>query len=141
MLLAICVATVLIDRKSFMDAYTLCHEVLSQLGEEIPESLQSNHMSKISEATSNMLKSVSDSDLLEMKEMDERLSISMHFYNIISNATYFAKPEMLPFIACRMVQLTMEKVFVNIQSWASFNMRLCFAPVRLQRRTLRMRRG
>ncbi|KAL3775322.1 hypothetical protein ACHAW5_005801 [Stephanodiscus triporus] len=35
-------ARILLDQKSFIDAYTLCHEVLSQLGEEIPESLQIN---------------------------------------------------------------------------------------------------
>jgi hypothetical protein len=131
MLLTTCVATVLIDRKSFMGAYTLCHEVLSQLGEEIPNSLQSNHMSEIAQATSNMLKSVSDSDLLEMKEMDERLSISMNFYNIISNATYFAKPEMIPFIGCKMVQLTMEKGLCkySIMGFVQYAIGLCFGKI------------
>ena len=41
--------------------------------------------------------------------MDERPGISMVFYNVIQSAAYFGKPNMLPFIACRMVQLTMEK--------------------------------
>ena len=61
------------------------------------------------EATSEMLKSISGADLLEMKEMDERLSISMNFYSIMTYATRVGKPEMLPFVACRMVQYTMEK--------------------------------
>jgi hypothetical protein len=78
MLLIKLVATVLVDRKSFIDAYTLCHEVLSQLGEEIPESMQINQMSEMAEATSIMLKILSDSDLLEMKEMDKRLSVTMN---------------------------------------------------------------
>jgi hypothetical protein len=118
-------ATVLVDRKRFIDAYTLCHEVLSQLGEEVPDSLQNNQMSEMAEATSIMLRSISDRDLLEMKEMDERLSVTMNFYNIITQVAYFTKPAMLPFITCRMVQLTMEKGrckysimgFVNY-SWA-----------------------
>jgi hypothetical protein len=66
-------------------------------------------MSEMAESTSIMLKSISDSVLLEMKEMDKRHSVTMNFYNIISQVAYFRKPEMLPFIACRMVQLTMEK--------------------------------
>ena len=43
-----------------------------------------------------------------MKEMDERPGISMVFYNVIQSASYFGKSNMLPFITCRMVQLTME---------------------------------
>ena len=41
--------------------------------------------------------------------MDERLSISMNFYSTMATAAHFGKPEMLPFVACRMVQYTMEK--------------------------------
>jgi hypothetical protein len=121
------VATVLLDRKRFIDAYTLCHEVLSQLGEEIPDSLQINKRSEMAEATSIMLKSISDSDLLKMKEMDERLSVVMDFYNIIAQVAYFRKPEMLPFFACRMVQLTMEKGLCksSIIGFISFAMALC----------------
>ena len=40
--------------------------------------------------------------------MDERLSITMNFYRIMGHAVYFGKPEMMPFVASRMVQLTME---------------------------------
>ena len=60
------------------------------------------------EATSKMVKGISDKDLLEMKEMDERLSITMQFYCIISSAVYLWKPEMMPFVVSRVVQLTME---------------------------------
>ena len=88
-----------------MEAYALCHETLSQLGEEMPKPLQSCRISKIIEATS---KSISDNDLLEMKEMDERLSFTMNFYSILSMVAFFGKHEMLPFFACRMTQLTLE---------------------------------
>ena len=98
--------TVHLDRKSFTEAYALCHDTLSQLGEEIPESLQSCQISEMIDTTSKMF--ISDSDLLEMKEMDERLSISMHFYSILSIVAYFGKREMLPFVACRMTRLTLE---------------------------------
>jgi hypothetical protein len=60
------------------------------------------------EATSKLIKRILDRDLLEMKDMDERLSISMNFYSLMSTAVYFEKPEMMPFVASRMAQLTME---------------------------------
>jgi hypothetical protein len=125
------VATVLLDRKSFIDAYTLCHEVLSQLGEEIPESLQNYHMSEMAKSTSIMLKSISDSDLLEMKEMDKRHSVTMNFYNIISQIAYFRKPEMLTFFACRMVQLTMEKGLCkySITGFVDYSWALCMGKI------------
>ncbi|KAL3773705.1 hypothetical protein ACHAW5_001041 [Stephanodiscus triporus] len=130
-LLARIVATVLIDRKSFIDAYTLCHEVLSQLGEEIPDSLQTNQRSEMAEATSIMLKSISDSDLLEMREMDERLSVIMNFYTIIAQVAYFLKPAMVPFFACRMVQLTMKNGLCkySIMGFISFAMALCDSKI------------
>jgi predicted ATPase len=126
-LLTIFFATVLFDRKSFIDAYTLCHEVLSQLGEEIPESLQGNQMSEMAESTSKLLRSISDSDLLEMKEMDDRLSITMNFYSIISQVACFRKPEMVPFFVCRRVQLTMEKGLCkySIVGFVSYAWALC----------------
>ena len=74
-LLTMFVATVLLARKSFMGAYTICHEALSQLGEELPESLNCQQISDMVEATSKMLTNISDADLLEMKEMDKRQSI------------------------------------------------------------------
>jgi hypothetical protein len=101
-------ARIHLDRKCFMEAYTLCQKTLTELGEEIPKSLQSCQISEMIEATSRMLKRISDSDLLKMKEMDERLSITMNFYSILSIVLFFGKREMLPFVACRMTQLTLE---------------------------------
>ena len=92
-----------------MEAFTLCRKVLSQLGEDIPESLQPDQIIEIVVATLQIVNRISDKDLLEMKEMDERLSISMHFYSLMATAGFFRKPEMSPFIACRMVEYTMEK--------------------------------
>ncbi len=101
-------ATVFISGKKILEAYNLCRQVLSQLGEEIPESLHQNQVSKMVEVTSKMVERISDKELLEMKEMNGRLSISMNFYSIMGTAAYFGKPEMISFIACKMVGLTME---------------------------------
>jgi hypothetical protein len=91
-----------------MIAYNVCREVLSQLGENIPETLCSDQRTSMFEATIGMVKGISDKDLLGMKEMDSKLATSMRFYRMICSAAYFAKPEMVPFVVCRMVQHTME---------------------------------
>jgi len=91
-----------------MDAYTTCHEVLSQLGETIPQSLEPKQTTKMIEATSKTIQSITDTELLEMKEMDETLSISLKFYSLMATVAFFTKPQIFAFLACRMVQLTMK---------------------------------
>ena len=61
----------------------------------------------MAEATSK-IERISDIDLLEMKEMDERLRISMNFYSLLATAAFFLNSDMIPFIASRMVWLTMK---------------------------------
>jgi predicted ATPase len=99
---------VVANQKRVMEAYTLCHQVLSELGEEIPQSLQPVQKYKLIQETSVMLKSICDKDLLEMKEMDERLVITMIFYQLISSIATAILHQMQPFLACRMVQFTMK---------------------------------
>jgi hypothetical protein len=83
--------------------------VLSLFGEEIPLSLNPVQTYKLIQETSGLVKSLSEIDLLEMKEMDEKLIIVMKFYRSITGAAYMAKREMHPFFACRTVQLTMTR--------------------------------
>ena len=132
-LLTMFVATVLLARKSFMGAYTICHEALSQLGEELPESLNCQQISDMVEATSKMLTNISHADLLEMKEMDKRQSISMNIYSLMATAEHFApvKPEMSTFIICRMVQYTMEKGLCkySIAGFVQYAMLLCTSKI------------
>ncbi|KAL7543351.1 hypothetical protein ACHAXR_012671 [Thalassiosira sp. AJA248-18] len=90
------------------DAYIACQEVLSQLGEEIPESLDTKQATKMIEETSKMVQCISETDLLEMKEMDEKLSITLKFYSLMATVSFFAKADMFGFLACRCVQLTMK---------------------------------
>ena len=55
-----------ISGKRFMIAYNVCREVLSQLGEDIPETLCSDQMTSMIEATIGMVNGISDKDLLGM---------------------------------------------------------------------------
>ncbi|KAL3780003.1 hypothetical protein ACHAW5_008324 [Stephanodiscus triporus] len=89
-------------------------------------------MSEMAESTSIMLKSISDSVLLEMKEMDKRHSVTMNFYSIIAQVAYFLKPAMIPFFACRMVQLTMEKGLCkySIMAFVNYASALCLDKIK-----------
>lgn len=91
-----------------MIAYNVCLEVLSQLGENIPEALSSDETTAMTEATLGMVKGITDKDLLGMKEIDSKLATSISFYSLMWRAAYYAKQEMVPFITCRVVQHTME---------------------------------
>ena len=99
---------VYISGKRFMRAYDICREVLSQIGENIPDKLYLNQSTHMTEATLRMVSGLSEKDLLEMKEMDSKLATYMSFYSLMSRAAFLAKPEMIPFLACRSVQRTME---------------------------------
>jgi len=94
------------------DAFSICYEVLSQRGEQIPESLYPPSQAiQLIEETSKMVEKISYGDLIAMKEMDHELSITMKFYNFITNVAFFSKPEILPFLIHRMIQLTMDYGF------------------------------
>ncbi len=100
---------VLLTHRKVTEGYTLCHQVLSQFGEKIPLSLHPVHKDKLIQETWELVKSLCEKDLLEMKEMDEKLSIIMKFYLLTTSAAYMAKREMHHFFACRIVQLTMTR--------------------------------
>ncbi|KAL3822373.1 hypothetical protein ACHAXA_010851 [Cyclostephanos tholiformis] len=102
------IATIHTSSKNFKEAYYLCCEVLSQLGEGIPQYFYVNQVTKMVQKTSKLLHNISDRDLLAMKEMNGKLTPTMTFFSLITSAAFFAKPEIIPFVACRMVQLTMK---------------------------------
>jgi len=106
--LLFCDTIVHISGKRSMIAYNVCSEVLSQLGENIPETFSAKQMTSMIEATIGMIEGISDKDLLGMKEMDSKLATSMRFYGLMWRAAFMGKPEMVPFLACRVVQHTME---------------------------------
>ena len=70
-------------------------------------------MPEMVEETLEMVKNISSRDLLEMKEMDEKFTLTMNYFSIIITAAFFARPEIVPFIACRMVQITMKNGLCN----------------------------
>ncbi len=99
---------VLISSNKFSEAYIFCRDVLSQLGEDIPESLHPDQITGMVVVTFQVARSLSSEKLQGMKEVDKRLNFTMAFYNLLGAAAFTAKTEMFSFIACRLTQLAME---------------------------------
>lgn len=91
-----------------MEAYTTCRDVLAQIGEVIPQSVTPKQTIESIMTTSNMTKGISENTLLEMEEMDEKLKTTLKFLCMMTTLSFAIKPAMYPFLACRVVQLTME---------------------------------
>ena len=96
------------SKREILIAYNICREVLSQVGQNIPETVYLHQMTAMTKTAARMVERLSDKDLLAMKEMEPQLAAVMSFYEAMVRVAYYSKPEMLPFLACRMVQLTME---------------------------------
>ena len=96
------------SKRKFLIAYDICREVLSQVGQNIPETVYLYQTTAMTKTAARMVEGLSDKDLLAMKEMEPQLAAVMSFYAVMTRAACLARPEILPFLACRMVQLTME---------------------------------
>jgi len=106
--------TTLIARGEFSESYSTCHDVLTLLGEQIPDSLEPKHVASVIAATSRAVSCIiSDADLLKMKEINSERANAIKFYNLMATVSYFIKPEMFAFLVCRSVQLTMREGICN----------------------------
>ena len=54
------------------------------------------------------LKQISDEDMYKMKDMDPKLQYHMRFYTLLFCITYWNSPQIMPFIACNMIDFTIE---------------------------------
>ncbi|KAL9182253.1 hypothetical protein ACHAXT_012905 [Thalassiosira profunda] len=101
-------ATVLHSCGEGKDAYSTCHEVLSELHEDIPESVDNDAMATIFAETAKSAQSITEESLLAMEQMDDKLSITLKFYSLFAEVAFFSKPKMYALLTCRMVLLTMK---------------------------------
>ncbi|KAL3816018.1 LOW QUALITY PROTEIN: hypothetical protein ACHAXA_010789 [Cyclostephanos tholiformis] len=101
-------ALIELPSENSIKSYSICHDVLTQLGEYIPNGFYRNQIANMFETTSVMVERiVSETDLLDMKKMDGMNATLLDFYGIMSSSAMFARPEMRLFLICRKVQLTM----------------------------------
>ena len=88
------------------EAYTTCNDVLLKLGEKIPEFFDSKGATEMVKKTSKLLENLSEEDLLGLKVMDSDLRRTLQFYGMMNIVSFFRRPEIVPFLCCRMVQLS-----------------------------------
>ena len=70
----------------------MCCEVLSQLKETIPDSIDIRKLTAVVKETGRMLARISDKDLFEMKEIDNTASqFTIKFYNLLVSSQVAAR--------------------------------------------------
>lgn len=74
-------------------AHETCQDVLTQLGEEIPECVTPDESKKFIEETKILLSDLSEDSLRAMKEMDESMQTIIKFYSFMAQIAWFMKPE------------------------------------------------
>ncbi|KAL7543491.1 hypothetical protein ACHAXR_012775 [Thalassiosira sp. AJA248-18] len=99
----------LCDKEQLQEAYKTTREVLIQLGEVIPESFTPGETQQLLQTTSTMLSNSSESSLLKADwNIESKLGFIFEFYSIIYIVAFSIKPGVVPFSACRMVQLILK---------------------------------
>lgn len=111
-----------------VNAYNICRDVLAQIGEVVPPSVDRKQMAKMITTASDMVKGLTETKLLEMQELDEKLSTTLKFLHLLTAVSFFAKPGMFPYLTSRMVQLTMKNGLCqySIPGLVQFAAMLCF---------------
>ena len=51
---------------------------------------------------------ISNEDMYKMKDMDPKLQYHMKFYTLLFCITYWKAPQVMPFIACNMIDFTVK---------------------------------
>ena len=75
------------------EAYTICQNVLTQLGEKIPDYVTPEESKAMVQKTMVLLHDFSEQKLLAMKEMDESVQVIIKFYGFMTLLCYYSKSE------------------------------------------------
>jgi predicted ATPase len=75
------------------EAYTTCQDVLTQLGEEIPECVTPEENKKFIEETTLLLSDLSKESLQAMNEMDTSMQTAVKFFSFMAQIAWFSRPE------------------------------------------------
>ena len=96
-------------RQEGKGAYDTCLEVLQQLGEVVPASVERKQFIESVEKIQAQFDGMTDTELLNMKKMNSPFHNSlMQFYNQVCFISYFVNPQMLKWFACRIVELSLQ---------------------------------
>ena len=90
-------------------AYDTSVDVLTQLGEAIPEAVDAEDFESRAKNLQIRLSALSEQDLMNMKDCHDKTHYSlMKFYEHIELLAFLTKPSMFKWYACRLVELSLE---------------------------------
>ena len=96
-------------RQQGQEAYDLGLEVLEQLGEKIPKSVDPDSFKTTVAKIQSKLGKIDESDLINMKLMEDPIISSlMQFYNHVCHMSFFLNPPMMKWYAAKQMELTLE---------------------------------
>lgn len=75
------------------EAFATCQDVLTQLGEDIPECVTLEESKKFVQETTLLLEDLSGERLRAMNEMDKSMQTVVKFYSFMGDVSWFLKPE------------------------------------------------
>ena len=90
------------------DAYDTCSSILTQLGEEVPETLSFESISVMVGDTLRMYGELYDDNWLGKKMESRSLQTVEKFYSALKNLALFHNPEIVGYLVCKMVQLSLN---------------------------------
>lgn len=102
------VVEILHDREALEEAYSILFEILSQLGEAIPDSFGPAQTKEMTKTTAKVLSGLTEESLSGMKKIDKKHEYILKYYAEIASTSFTAKPAMTPFFVCRICQITMK---------------------------------
>jgi len=104
--------TMLANRQQFKLAYDAGVEVLRQLGETIPVTVNPESIANTVKTMQAKLDGMSERDWMGFKNIESSFNHSlMQFYNQVENSSYFVNFPMFKWFSCRIVQLSLEHGF------------------------------
>ena len=91
------------------EAYTICQNVLTQLGEKIPENVTPEESKAMVQETVSLVKDLSEERLRAMKEMDESAQAVLKFFTLLAHVSWFRRPGVsirrLNLLSCKYLSL------------------------------------
>ncbi len=96
-------------RNRLTEALATANEILLLLGEPMPEKKSQADMRQEIDATLDRLQSRTIEDLLDLPLMEDPVKLAaMNILNVVTGAAYISSPDLMPVIACRVVNLSIQ---------------------------------
>lgn len=118
-------------QRAIQKAFETFHDVMGQLGETLPLSIDTTRLSQTVTDTYVKLERALEAGYMSNHQTlkDKRLETAMHFYDEMCYFSYVANPSFFALCACRMVNITLEHGISNFSSpgFSMFGAVLCSA--------------